>query len=635
MKKQFAFWLLAVVMSSGFVSAQQKKTVYVEEHFDSKNWIFQNGNWDTAATFPLTDGVLYSLDDNMAGGSAPEVLFGYAPNMGLSKQIEGTFGLVTMPKNLMSGNPYVSLKYYYQGGRRSEKDARSFGIAARLKGETEWTECAVVDSLPVELGPTVLSARLPDRFINQSGVQVFVFLKTTKDNTQFLWIFDDIEFYTLVADYYAADLNLVSPVNMSAESVALDFALDNTGNKMDSCKITYRIGEGEEAVQAYVFESGIMPGLSSRIKLDLGALAYGQHDLQVWVSEVNGVAIAEADIDKAEYRLNNVDPSETYDWKLLVESFTSATCGPCATINRRINPAFDSLGNDIALVKYQMNWPGSGDKYYNRNGGSRREFYGVQAVPSMFMNGMAYPLATNLTTASYLRDVRAAMGAYNKTFFHIEIEKAHIDTTTNELEIAYRIDSKGLLANATIETAVIEKRTYNNKGSNGEKEFHHVMMTMLPGRTGLTSVKTGVSVDIKYDTAYTFSYKCDMGTTKMERTGDLMVVCFIQGEDGIVWQAELRDVDGGSMRDLNVANESALVYENLEVYPNPASDQVYLHGLEAATVEVYDMTGRKMLTQTGVSGDYTLDVQAYTPGIYVIKVREGAKVATARISVVR
>lgn len=635
MKKQFAFWVLAVVLLSGLASAQQKKTMYVEEHFDSKNWIFQNGNWDTAATFPLTDGVLYSLDDNMAGGEAPEVLFGYAPQMGLSQEIAGTFGLVTMPKRLMSGNPYVSLKYYYQAGAQSKKDARSFGVAARLKGETEWEECAVMDSLPVELGPTVLSARLPERFADQSGVQVFVFLKTTKDRNQFLWIFDDIEFYTLLEDYYAANLNLVSPANMSVEQAVLDFTIANIGNAFDSCKISYKMDDKEVVTETYKFETSLMPSQSSRITLNVGSLTYGQHGLQVWVSEMNGVAVAEADIQKMAYTLNNVEPSEVYDWKLLVESFTSATCGPCGQINRRINHAFDSLGNEIALVKYQMNWPGNGDKYYNRNGGVRRAYYGVTDVPSMFMNGMSYPLTTDLTIGAYLQDVRAMMAACSKTFFHIEIEKAHIDTTTNNLEVSYRIDSRGVLQNATVETAVIEKKTYKNKGSNGETEFHHVMMTMLPGRTGLASNRTGVMLDMKYDTTYTFSYTCDMGTTKMERTGDLMVVCFIQGEDGIVWQAELQDVEGGNMRELNLANEGEVVYENLEVYPNPASEQVYLHGLDAATVEVYDLSGRKMQSQTGVSGDYTLDVRAYTPGVYVVKVREGVKVSTARISVVR
>ena len=87
--------------------------------------------------------------------------------------------------------------------------------------------------------------------------------------------------------------------------------------------------------------------------------------------------------------------------------------------------------------------------------------------------------------------------------------------------------------------------------------------------------------------------------------------------------------------DNQTPNESVEAYQTLAVYPNPASESVYLKALDNATLDVFDLTGVKVFGLSGVSGDYTLDVRGYVPGAYIIKVSEGAKVSTARISVVR
>lgn len=625
MKKQIIFLVLSVVLSGHLVFAQSQRTTYISEPFND-GWIYKN--WDTAATFPLVENILYTLDDHVAGGKAPEVLFGHATSMGVRNQPKGTVGFISKPSTMMSGTPYVTFKYYYQSVKQSTRAERSFGVAARLKNEADWTECGVMDSLPTELGPTVFSAALPERFHGQSGVQIFVFLQNADTIREFLYVIDDIEFFSLPDGLYGGALEMTSPNNLSAETAAVDLTLTNIGHPMEKCKISYQLGQDAVQEKVIQFEEPIVPNATYVIEdLALGNLKAGTVDFQVWVSEVNGTAVA--DIKKSSYSLNIVEASDMFDRKLLVESFTSATCPPCATLNRRLNPAFDSLENDIALVKYQMNWPGSGDKYYNRNGGVRRDFYGVTSVPSMFINGKPYPLASSLTTASYLRDVRAVMAGNDRTFFNIVIEKAHIDPKTNILELSYRIDSKGILPHATIETAVIEKTTFKNKGSNGEKVFHHVMMAMAPGST-VSQNKTGVSLDVKKDTAYAFNYTVEMGTTKMEESGDLQVVCFIQGENGEVWQAATMDVTGGVL-----ANEAQVACTPLFVYPNPATEEVYLHGLDAATVEVFDLTGRRMSLTTDVNGDFTLDVRNYTPGIYVIKTYEGDKVSQAKVSVVK
>ncbi|MDE6308489.1 MAG: T9SS type A sorting domain-containing protein, partial [Bacteroidales bacterium] len=83
------------------------------------------------------------------------------------------------------------------------------------------------------------------------------------------------------------------------------------------------------------------------------------------------------------------------------------------------------------------------------------------------------------------------------------------------------------------------------------------------------------------------------------------------------------------------ANERTEAYAHLAVYPNPASEAVVLPALDRATVEVFNMAGRRVFHQYGVQGDYRLDVRDFRPGIYVIRVVEAGRTAWAKISVVR
>ena len=76
------------------------------------------------------------------------------------------------------------------------------------------------------------------------------------------------------------------------------------------------------------------------------------------------------------------------------------------------------------------------------------------------------------------------------------------------------------------------------------------------------------------------------------------------------------------------------------VWPNPAHDHfnvsIAASGDENSTVEVYDVRGRKMLAQklTDLSDGLltgAIDVSAYAPGIYLVKVNQGAKQQVKKI----
>ena len=77
----------------------------------------------------------------------------------------------------------------------------------------------------------------------------------------------------------------------------------------------------------------------------------------------------------------------------------------------------------------------------------------------------------------------------------------------------------------------------------------------------------------------------------------------------------------------------------LELYPNPASRQLFVHAAgtnpQAITIEVYDLTGRRVLRkQCASSSNAYIDVAPLVSGYYVVSVKaRGALLGTAKVVV--
>ncbi len=74
--------------------------------------------------------------------------------------------------------------------------------------------------------------------------------------------------------------------------------------------------------------------------------------------------------------------------------------------------------------------------------------------------------------------------------------------------------------------------------------------------------------------------------------------------------------------------------EGLNIYPNPAtSDRIYITSKSAQSkeVEVFDVLGKKILQATLTGKE--LNITSLTPGVYIIKVKEGDASATRKLIV--
>lgn len=74
--------------------------------------------------------------------------------------------------------------------------------------------------------------------------------------------------------------------------------------------------------------------------------------------------------------------------------------------------------------------------------------------------------------------------------------------------------------------------------------------------------------------------------------------------------------------------------EGLNIYPNPVtSDRIYItsKSSQSKEVEIFDVLGKRILQAT-ISGK-ELNVSNLTPGVYIIKIKEGEATATRKLIV--
>ena len=353
----------------------------------------------------------------------------------------------------------------------------------------------------------------------------------------------------------------------------------------------------------------------------------GEHNLVFWVTDINGNPDEDTNNDEFTGTVHVYDPAMTYPRLNMYEIFTSATCPPCKPGNEQLTKILDNHDGEYTLLKYQMNWPGSGDIYYTAEGGVRKTYYGVTGVPSAHVDG-----SDGFNPGSFSE---ANFGSFAVFPAFVELNaKYGIDGQTVNAECF--IDAKADVSSNDLVLlgAIFEYTTYDNKATNGETEFYHVMKKMLPDAYG-TAVPPVITDEQQY---YNFSYTFPSNNT-VEEFDDLGVVFFLQDKiSGEVFNSTTAVMGTLGVKDMPKNGITA-------VFPNPANDVTFLNYIiktagEQVSVDVYSLDGNLLQSidkgyQT--PGSYTLPLNfvEMSTGSYVIKLRIGNEEFTHKVNVVR
>jgi len=296
--------------------------------------------------------------------------------------------------------------------------------------------------------------------------------------------------------------------------------------------------------------------------------------LNIWINLVNGVQDDDENNDTANKVVNKV--CYTVPKIPCFEEFTSSTCGPCASFNSGFVPWCAQHEDEITLVKYQMNWPGSGDPYYTAKGGVRRTYYGVGWVPWLVVNGGFVDT-----------DMGAVQNAFDQAILQpglLDIAASHSITNTS-ITVDVTVLPFSNFNNFRVHIVVFEYITTGNVATNGETEFHHVMMKMIPDANGTT-------VNFTDRVPFHINQTVDLANTFVEDFSDLGVVVIVQDFNSMdVYQSVYSEENG------QFATEARLQSLSVDGTAVPGFDPDtfdYTHTLQGGATVVPTVTGVPM-----------------------------------------
>ena len=416
--------------------------------------------------------------------------------------------------------------------------------------------------------------------------------------------------------------------------------LQNMGsNTVTSMDINYSIDGGATVTENV---SGLSLATGDYYSFNHGtpwSPSAGTYNIDIWATNINGSADMDTSNDMASGAVTVFANGDIK--RPMLESFTSSTCGPCVAGNQNTSAVLAAYSDDqYSMLKYQMSWPGSGDPYYTLEGGDRRTYYNVNAVPDFVLDGNVWQGNSSSLTGSQIDAVIANPAFVSLSSYHV-MDGQKIDFTVSINPLG---DFAGPL---TLYSAIFEYMTYNNIGSNGETQFSKVMKKMVPGSMGfsLGSLTDGQTVVENFSHTFQGSYTLPPDANNpidhtiqhsVEDFSNLGVVTWIQDD-------ATKEILQSTVSTLSATNVEELNTTKLMLFPNPAENTatVAFEGLEGSEIKIdlYNLLGELIFSGNHTSASsfdyYNIDVTTLNNGIYSLVLTVGESMTTKKLQILK
>tara|TARA_Y100000748_G_scaffold298387_1_gene293604 strand:- start:581 stop:1462 length:882 start_codon:yes stop_codon:yes gene_type:complete len=227
-----------------------------------------------------------------------------------------------------------------------------------------------------------------------------------------------------------------------------------------------------------------------------------------------------------------------YNSKILMELFTSTTCGPClpqnSTLNRYLDPTSNVYTSDLAdhwiVLRYHVWWPSSGDPYYDWNPNpiiNRENYYDVGFVPHMYTNGN---IDSGSSATVWRADARSVIN--NQTRFKIDI-----DGVRNAFNISGSVKVTSSVNVVDLGFKLFIAVTHDNSqynAPNGQTVFDQTFIDFLSGSSNNGNIVYYDEINISAGETLTKNYNWTLDSNWPNNSSvswsveDLNIVAFIQ-----------------------------------------------------------------------------------------------------------
>jgi hypothetical protein len=536
-------------------------------------------------------------------------------------------------------------EFFYAAENSSSGISESSYVLGTIDGGTTWT---IIDTLQGY-------AWNYDEFIT-----MHLNLSTlTGSSCKLAFTYSDVGTGTTDGALIGVAVNNINVVNLTADSASvvgmsfnnaqngicingtpLGFTVDNLGIPITTFVATYTINGGTPISQTFTPSSAFNPYTAQSFTFTTsmaGMVSTMTNTVTVCVTTVNGSANSGAGECMS---TTAVLASTTAQRQCMVEEFTSSTCPPCMEFASSFDPLCTSLNADVPssnfnIIKYQMNWPDlDNDRSYNSDGAQRRTYYGVDAIPEHFVNGVedgynwSYPFST--ADDAYFTNEFTVAGIANKSFMEMTATYS-VDTIKKKLYTSITVTPYFTKTGTYhVYIAVADKHYENIDNEWGMLDYYNVMRVMFPDGNGnaVTSWTSGVPMTYT-DTgvAYTSTNWVPASTDRTDSslypvqmsnefwnnplTGSELIA-FVE-EDGT--QSIMQSIVADPTNHDHVAGVSVLSKVNdMNIFPNPTSTEATLRfNLDQpgnVNVRIMDYAGH--LVSEISNGNMTAGVQNIT-----------------------
>ena len=487
MKKTLLF-VFALLFATAMMA--QNRAVLLQESFDGATmpagWSIAGlgqSNWNISGT-------------NNAGGEANEMWLYYGP------QFNGISRLVS-PVTDMTGINSVIISFKHCLDNYS--GSHTLGIATTSDGGTTWNEgwSQVYSSDGVYSVTQEIST--PD--MGSANFQFCIYYSGNSYNID-NWFFDDIVMFTL-ENLDLAITGTSLPAIMPTGDLTVNMGVVNYGvTTISTIEATYEVSGMEPVNQIFNVDLASLATTTLTFDAHTAMNIPGNYDVTLTIVKVNG---QDDDVSDNNVLVKSLSiPIDNVQRIPMIEHFSSSTCGPCVSVNNQMNTFCNNNPGRYTYTKYQMNWPGTGDPYYTTEGGVRRTYYGVSAVPDIYLDGVG-------TNNSAVNQNTFNQHAEEPGYFDV---RGSFTVEGNNIHVVADV-MPYVNIEARVFISVNEKVTHGNVGTNGETEFHHVFMKMLPDGEGST-------IDFTTGEIQRLEFTQDMSGTHVEEMSDLEVSIWVQ-----------------------------------------------------------------------------------------------------------
>jgi len=416
------------------------------------------------------------------------------------------------------------------------------------------------------------------------------------------------------------------PYSVAGQPYLIRGDVSSIGNEtFESVYLNYQVDE-EEVQTTFFDQIGLNPYFPFHYQAENHWLPEetGIYLLKIWFTGLNSAPSNEgfSDTLSKTVAIYNYLPQRQLS---LLESFSSINCGSCAIVAPGLRQMVDKDQDKYAMIYYHpLSYEGSPLFQFNpKDQITRKELYDITYTPVSVIGATFIGGSFEVTPANLDLDREGYAGFELSGAYSIENDMLYASVDLAYFAAFTESDRITLLVSVTEDEVHFETAP----GSNGEKDFYHVMRSFLPDANGTNLLPEAPG------TTRQFSFQYDMNGLSLNQEL-LTLLAFVQDTETL----EIHQAVRLTMQPFDPTSTFNQAETPIRVFPNPSAGQfrVILPGNErTSSLSIFTLGGKKVYHSENLTSEHMLDLGHLPQGIYILREQSGQNIQHQKISIVK